>query len=125
MMIDRLRTPWLAALLLLASPAMGGLVLPVLHPCQAEQATDQAPTGHHGQSGHEGHHDQGSSGTHPCTCVGSCHVPALDAGPRITGPVAVVTPVVVHRPQLSPNTQAPQIRVPLDLLPPYTAPPIG
>lgn len=124
-MMRLLRTPWLAAVLLLASPALGGLVLPVLHPCQAEQATEQMPAGHHGQSGHGGHHDQDHSGTPQCTCVGSCHVPALDAAPRITGPVAVITPVTAHRPQLSPSTQAPLIRVPLDLLPPYTAPPIG
>lgn len=124
-MIARLRTPWLAALLLLASPALGGLVLPVVHPCEATADGTMAAGGHHAHGGHGAAGDEGSSGDPQCTCVGSCHVPALDLAPRIEAPVAVILPVIGHRPRITPRTAARLIRSPLELLPPPTAPPLA
>lgn len=124
-MIARLRTPWLAALLLLASPALGGLVMPVLHPCQAEASGTGTSAGHHGHGDHGSQGEQDGTGGQQCTCVGSCHVPALDAAPRVHAPVAVFVPTADHEPRVTPRTAARLPRQPLDLLPPTTAPPLG
>lgn len=113
-------------MLLVASPAMGGLVLPMVHPCEVGG-------GEHGhgaatpQGAHSGHApiapDDADNGH--CTCVGSCHAPALGGVPaarEFSHAFAVGTSVSV---QLSPTTASGVASCPLDRLPPTTAPPIG
>lgn len=125
-MLSRLRTPWFAALLLLASPAFGGQVMPVLHPCPAEGS------GHHHQPdtpqvGH-GHHDGGaeSATADPaasCTCIGSCS-PSASLEPPVAGPLLAADVLAGQSPAVvGPQTASVCCLLPLDLLPPATAPP--
>ncbi len=115
-----LRTPWLAALLLLASPAMAGVVLPALHPCPVQTATSDGSSGH--QHGHSGHDE---SGQPTCTCVGSCHVPALVDAPQPLGAIRAQHNRVAPLPAVSPETASTGVLLPLDYLPPITAPPLS
>ncbi len=123
----------LASFLLLASPAVGGTVLPLAHPCPvdspwlADSESGDSHHGHHGTatqpgdstgelpSGHDSHTD--------CSCIGFCATPALLLAPQ--GVVALVAAVEV--PSASPQwtvVDAIEVRQQLlDLLPPTTAPP--
>jgi hypothetical protein len=120
-MMRFLRSPWLAVLMLLASPAGAGLVLPVLHPCPVQMASEGPMDGHH--HGHSGHGDQDGSGQPTCTCVGSCHVPVVvDPGQPAPVRSRIVTAAWTP-PSVSPHTASTGVRQPLDFLPPITAPP--
>src|SRR5690606_18988518 len=68
-MVRNRMTRWLAALMLIASPALGGQVLPLIHPCAVETAQT---AGHHG--GQHGADHQESAPADQCTCLGSCSV---------------------------------------------------
>lgn len=127
-MLSRLRTPWFAALLLLTSPALGGQVVPLVHPCPAEgsghQHQHQPDTP---QIGH-GHHDGSAETATPdpapsCTCIGSCSTSA-SLEPPVAGPVLAsdmqAAPLAAA---VGPETASVCILLPLDLLPPPTAPP--
>lgn len=133
------RCRWLATLLLIASPAIGGQVLPLLHPCPvelpwvaaAEQGAAPAPVAadphaHHGHgapaepvpapAGHEHGADQ-------CSCIGSCHTPAVLALPAIQIAFGAETtvPVGTDWPVIEATGIATRA---VDLLPPKTAPPL-
>lgn len=120
------------ALLFLASPALGGTLLPAIHPCPVDmpwlaasadhetQAAPGAPTGHHAASGDHtpkpGHH----GGT--CHCIGSCLVGAAVAAPEATSIVAAE--YSVPRAHFWPAHDASlDLAPPAALLPPSTAPP--
>lgn len=115
-----LRSPWLAALLLVLSPGATGVVLPLLHPCPVEQG---GAHGEHGSQHAPASSDAGHEGG--CTCVGSCHVPALVTTPRVaTRPVAA-TAALDGRPPARPRSVSTVPDRPSDLLPPPTAPPLS
>jgi hypothetical protein len=69
------RSRLLSSLLLLASPAGAGTVLPVLHPCPVDTPWLE---GSPARTGHAAHHAEahGRSQTdrqeHTCNCIGSC-----------------------------------------------------
>ena len=124
-------------LLLLASPAMGGTILPLAHPCPVD-APWLAPSGsdpvHLREDGpnpadeHAGHHPSGApdgqTTSHSCTCPGACTVGLGLSVPSATGtsafagvPVQVFQPFIEHAAPWTPSV--------LDRLPPSTAPPIA
>lgn len=125
-MLERLRSPWLAALLLLASPALGGQLMPALHPCEGAGAGHA----HGGTAGHAADHASHEAASDPvpptdrsCTCIGSCHVPAIPGPPAATV-VALVggsDPLAVAA--ILPRAESPRRAPPPHLLPPPTAPP--
>ncbi|MES2125199.1 MAG: hypothetical protein V4503_10985 [Gemmatimonadota bacterium] len=110
---------WLAALLLIASPPLGGQALAVLHPCPATTPVIAAHQhGGHEQSGHQ--HDASQH----CTCLGSCHLPAVASSPDpLVRTLALVAPV------RAPLWRAVESDIPaaaaLYRLPPKTAPPLA
>lgn len=118
--MERGRRGWIALLQLLLSPAVGGTLLPFLHPCPVdspwvaqEQSIDHS--GHH-QGG--GGHDAGQ----PCTCPGKGSVPSLAAAPT-AAIVAIVYPAPRHEPWAV--VEHPAAGVVVDLLPEATAPPLA
>ncbi len=129
------RSWWVAALLVILSPAGLGAVMPVLHPCE----TLHHDVGHGGTDGdsHQHHHagdasaglddaaDFGSdSATAHCTCIGACHggtsLAAVVVGSRLPVVYAAQVPVAIVSGVLAPTPP-----LPLDHLPPPTAPPLG
>jgi hypothetical protein len=134
----------LAALMILANPALVGSWVAAYHPCPVG---DEWAVGRSGgqavvivdeHAGHEGmamaevaapvdqapSHDHSQNDGH-CSCIGQC----LSAGialPSVAGResrvAVVVTEQVVHTPQ---SALAVPASAPLDLLPPSTAPPIA
>lgn len=119
-MVRNRMTRWLAALMLIASPALGGQVLPLIHPCAVETAQT---AGHHG--GQHGADHQESAPADQCTCLGSCSVSAL----ATVAPASIVATTVVPRPKAAapqwPDDVSQAVGRPLDLLPPPTAPPLA
>ena len=118
-MVARFRAlRWLAALLLIASPAVGGQLLPVLHPC-AVQGAEADP-----HAGHGAGHEQAPDGAQ-CTCIGSCHAPAVVAPPQQVAfaATAVATPIGLLR--VTAVDRVPVASRPIDRLPPPTAPPVA
>jgi len=132
------RLRWLPALLTLLSPAVGGEVLPLLHPCPVESpwlagdghdaaATEDVHAGHHAgatatKTPPAPSHDHDANGS--CSCLGSCHAPGLLEVPR-----APLLDVAVGAEQARPlpwraieSAVAAQVA---DRLPPKTAPPIA
>lgn len=123
----RLRTlRWAFALLLLASPAIGGQAAPLVHPCAAEDGAQ----GHHavpGTDAHHGHHESAPDATDQpqCSCIGTCAASALPA--QISAPVTVLGAVAlpVSAPRIVATRVLPVADRPLLLLPPPTAPPVA
>lgn len=109
---------WLAAFLLIASPAMGGQLLPLVHPCAAEAAE---------YGSHEGHgagHEQAPEGA-PCSCLGSCQATAMVVVPQAQI-IAAVVPVLRAHDTIAPvGVVVHRLDRPIDRLPPPTAPPIA
>lgn len=132
MMAALRRMRWVTLLLLIASPAIGGQVLPLLHPCevQVERVVEGdpalAPHDHgHGQhapaptESHSGHEGDG------CQCIGACHTPALLAAPAAAElAVMAVLPPELRRAE-APQADTPPASIVLDRLPPSTAPPLA
>lgn len=118
-MVARFRTlRWLAALLLIASPAVGGQLMPLLHPCAvASAATDP----HHG---HGADHEQAPDGAQ-CTCIGSCQAPAVVGSPSAVILSAEVEAQPISEPRINDGGDVPTISRPIDRLPPPTAPPVA
>lgn len=121
------RSRLLAGLLLVASPAGAGTLLPVVHPCPVDapwlipHAASAAHAGHHGgaqAAPAAEHHD------HTCSCIGSCTAAAallapgaaFAAAPLANPPAAQGWTAHDASLQLAPRTS---------LLPPATAPPLG
>lgn len=112
--------PILSLLLLVVSPAVGGTVLPVLHPCPVD-APWQAQVSEH--AGHHDHHQAPASDrtSHDCTCISNCSAgpaaPVLAQSDRLAfqaGTIALAPSGADARLVLAPITE---------LLPPATAPP--
>jgi hypothetical protein len=123
------RARWISALLLALSPALGGGVLPLLHPCPVEapwlDAPASAPVASHAV---HAHHQAPPSHSHgpdaPCTCVGTCHsvvAPDLTPSAEFSALALVELPSGESWPSVEPSLP----RLPADLLPPTTAPPIA
>jgi len=117
------------AVLLLASPALGGTLLPAIHPCPVDMpwlAAQAAPADHGGHAGHHagGTHHAPAAGHHgeTCHCIRSCLV-----GPAVAAPVAralVVAGELLPVTHLWPAHDASLDLAPVaSLLPPSTAPP--
>jgi hypothetical protein len=120
---------WFAALLLFASPAIGGQVAPLLHPCEALTSEVAGHHGDHGDHGDHGHHTTPASGadtdTNVCTCVGACTTAVADTAiPRATI-AAQHSPEPSVAPRVLRNDACLVVYRPLDLLPPPTAPPLA
>ncbi|HEX9893774.1 MAG TPA: hypothetical protein VGA78_07605 [Gemmatimonadales bacterium] len=118
------RTRLASLLLLLASPALGGTLLPVLHPCPVDAPWTLAGGDH---ADHGNHHPapapapEGNS--HDCTCIDSCTPgPALVVAPDLRP----VLPPAAFQPRLGPaGPDASLILAPTaERLPPATAPPL-
>lgn len=130
-----------AALLILANPALVGSWVAAYHPCPVSdgavwrsggQAVDHSvAVSEH--AGHEGmvmeeapapSHDHSQNDGH-CSCIGQCLMAGI-AIPAVVGResrvVAVVTEVAVRSPQ---SALTSPVSAPLDRLPPSTAPPIA
>lgn len=132
-----------AALMILANPALVGSWVAAYHPCpvadgaewrRAAETQVVAAVSEH--AGHEGMEMEGASAPtdHPaghdhsqndghCSCIGQCLSSGL-ALPSVTGGesqvVAVITELAVRTPQ---SALSLPVSAPLDLLPPSTAPP--
>ena len=117
------RSRILALLLFAASPAVGGTVLPAIHPCPVD-----APwLARHAPSGHAGHQGHGSPvGTHhneTCHCIGSWLSGAALIPPR--APVTVTQLLTLFAPpEIFPGDSSLRLDPPAALLPPATAPPL-
>ncbi|HET7601810.1 MAG TPA: hypothetical protein VFK36_02260 [Gemmatimonadales bacterium] len=107
-----------ALALLLMSPGLGGMAVQAFHPCPSHVVM-QADGMHHagGDS-----HDTPSSGHSYCHCIGACAAAAVLASPR-DGRLLAVMPAapVTH---VADAVELPLRQLPLDLLPPSTAPPL-
>ncbi|MEZ4585983.1 MAG: hypothetical protein R2909_06245 [Gemmatimonadales bacterium] len=122
-MLRSLRHSRLFSLLLLgASPGLGGVALPVLHPCPVDMpwmagAEAGSGAGHH----HETAPEQGGTHAGTCQCLGACQVSSA-AVPKAAG-TPVLEPLVFERagPRLAAAT--PLAARPDRRQPPATAPP--
>lgn len=122
------RSRWLAALLLIASPAVGGQVLPAIHPCPVATGLPDAPDDHQDHnagllSADQGDHS-GSGHQADCTCIGNCQPTPGQVAPGSAPVVRAATYLVDTSvpPLLRPE---PPIARPIDRLPPTTAPPLA
>ncbi|MEP6590924.1 MAG: hypothetical protein ABJC19_07060 [Gemmatimonadota bacterium] len=119
------RFRWLAAFLLVASPAMGGQLIAVLHPCPAKAAVAGVMPAAGHQHGHAptapGHsHDP----TQHCNCVGTGQVATIGGAPAPTE--IAVAPLVLLRPASWRRVESRVIASALlDRLPHQTAPPLA
>jgi hypothetical protein len=107
-----------ALVLLLVSPGLGGMVVQAFHPCPSHVAMQGAGMQH---AGGDSHHAP-DSGHSYCHCIGSCAATAVQASPadgRMLAVAAVPARIVVAG-----ADERPAAQLPLDLLPPSTAPPL-
>lgn len=129
----------LASLLLLASPAVGGMALPLVHPCPvaapwAAAATTSASGHADGHAAHAGHRPAsdpttapapGHAGHDDCSCIGTCSAPPALAAPHAT----LAARPTADRPATgtiwSVRGDLPATRNLRGLLPPPTAPPLA
>ena len=134
----------LAFLLVLASPGIGGVALPVLHPCPVDLPwLAGAETGHpgagdvHHVAGHQGHGgqqapqdqqgrggagDHGDGAAHLCSCMGSC-CPGAMVDPPSASRLFLRSVPLLRTPLLTGELRLPGSDH-LHLLPPSTAPPL-
>lgn len=128
----------LAALLILANPALVGSWVAAYHPCPVADgrtvarshevaATSSEHAGHEGMVMEEApapSHDHQQNDGH-CTCIGQCLTGGF-ALPSVVGRESRVTPVITEVAVRSPDAAlTTPVSAPLDLLPPSTAPPIA
>jgi hypothetical protein len=107
-----------ALALLLMSPGLGGMAVQAFHPCPSHMVMQGA--GMHHVAGDS--QDTPSNGHSYCHCIGSCAAAAVIASPRDGRMLAVLA-----APQRMPVAEAlaqPALPLPLDRLPPSTAPPL-
>lgn len=118
----------LALLLAILLPGLGGSWLSLGHPCPTSVAATPAPMNHGPDASHHDHgapHDTQSAGHHGshCDCLGACQ-----AGPVLLVPAApeLAAAGEQHHPAAPRPRQVAWFppHVPLDLLPPPTAPPV-
>jgi len=118
---------WLAALLLAASPAAGGQLVALLHPCPVAAGPRPVAVTAHQEHDHSAtpagpthDHDEEQD----CTCVGSCNAPALTAVPPVhIATVDRLTPT--GRPTWNIVEALDPVAAAIDRLPPKTAPPLA
>jgi hypothetical protein len=123
----------LAALLIVANPALVGSWVAAYHPCpvQDEWAVGQEVVASAEHAGHEGMamaetpapaHDHSQNDGH-CSCIGQCLTAGI-ALPSVEGRETRVAVVVTEQALRTPHSAlAAPASAPLDLLPPSTAPP--
>jgi len=121
-----LRSRLTSLLLLLASPAVGGTVLPVAHPCPVDAPwLAQAASGGHEHSGHHQKSDTPAKHAgHTCTCPGACTAGLSIAVPTAFGSISLPA-TSVRTLASNADTAAGWTHAVLDRLPPSTAPPIA
>jgi hypothetical protein len=114
------------AVLLLASPALGGTVLPAIHPCPVDMPWLATPDAQVAQAGHHagGAHHAPGAGHHgeTCRCIGTCLIAPAVAAPTSRSIAVTVTlvPVTLFWPS---HDASLDLAPPASLLPPSTAPP--
>ena len=120
----------IAMLLLIASPAVGGQLLPLVHPCPVESPWVAGPEAAdpHAAHGHADHGTPSPSEQHAhadCTCIGACAAPiALNAPqPHVVSRVAYAATLL--QPSWVPVERIGAPLRPHDRLPPQTAPPLA
>lgn len=127
------RNRWLVMTLLLASPGIGGWLLPALHPCPADlpwlvdsgggvEAPDGGHAHHQASSDSDHSSSHHSSGDELCHCIGSCCPSAGPVPPQGRSFTEYWSLQVV----VVPTSFLDAVRVdrlPGDYLPPATAPP--
>lgn len=118
------RSRMLGLLLFAASPAIGGTVLPAIHPCPVDapwlaQHRADADAGHHGSHDAPASHSHGET----CQCIGSWLSSSAVTPPQ--------SPVVVRQiltlfspPAIRSQDSSLLLDPPAALLPPATAPPL-
>jgi hypothetical protein len=118
------RSRLLAALLFAASPAIGGTVLPAVHPCPVDMPwlAPDAGTASHGDH-HQGRPEPDAQHHETCNCIGSWNSGSAIAPPE---PARVsATGLVVYSPvQIVAADSSLALSPPATLLPPATAPPL-
>ena len=120
-MLQQLRhLRFLTGLALAASPAVGGIVLPVVHPCPVEQGGGDVGAHHAPPGGESPGHTHES-----CTCIGSCHAPAVTTMVQTRATVAAVEREAPEPTRPVRQAHPPAAVVPLERHPPPTAPPLG
>lgn len=118
-MISLLRRARSVALaLLLMSPGLGGMAVQAFHPCPSHMVMQGDAMHHAGGDSH----DVPSSGHTYCHCIGSCAAAAVQASPRDGRMLAVVA--APQRTLAAEAVKLPAPQLPLELLPPSTAPPL-
>jgi hypothetical protein len=124
MMARLRRLRWLALVLLVAVPGLGGAALQLAHPCPVD--SPWLALGHDaGHSVHDSHGapaDSRASAPESCQCVGACAAALAPAPITDAGLIAELGDQEARRPAVPLSELAPASR-PLDLLPPTTAPP--
>ena len=107
-----------ALALLLMSPGLGGMAVQAFHPCPSHLVMQPGGMHHAGGDSHQAPND----GHSYCHCIGSCAATAVQSSPgdgRMLVLASAPTITLVTDACESPVTQ-----LPLDLLPPSTAPPL-
>jgi hypothetical protein len=121
--MTRLRSlHWVLALMLFASPAIGGQVAPLLHPCEVAEEVSHHGAG--GDAGHGGHHSvPGEESDGQCSCIGDCAAPGHPAAPTSVVSVSAWRAPVGTAPRVVATPDLPPSDPPLLRLPPATPPP--
>lgn len=135
MMARLRRLRWLALVLLVAVPGLGGAALQAVHPCPvdapwlaaapstpADMPADTPAHGHHGAPAGAPSHDAGGHGD-VCHCVGACAAALAPAPITDAGRILEIDADVVAQVLVAPAAELPPAAPPLDRLPPTTAPP--
>ncbi|HET8634741.1 MAG TPA: hypothetical protein VFL88_11405 [Gemmatimonadales bacterium] len=107
-----------ALALLLMSPGLGGMAVQAFHPCPSHMVMQGA--GMHHAAGDA--HDAPSDAHSYCHCIGSCAAAAVQASPRDGRMLAVLA--APHAAPVAETADRPASQLPLDRLPPSTAPPL-
>lgn len=107
-----------ALVLLLMSPGLGGMAVQAFHPCPSHMLM-QGDGMHHAGGGS---HDVPADGHSYCHCIGSCAATAVQASPGDGRMLAAAA--LPHSTPLAETTEWPAPQLPLDRLPPSTAPPL-
>jgi hypothetical protein len=107
-----------ALALLLMSPGLGGMAVQAFHPCPSHMVMQGAGMHHAAGDSH-----QTPDGGHTyCHCIGSCAATAVQTSPA-DGRLLVLAAAPI-RILVAEAAEHPVAQLPLDLLPPSTAPPL-
>jgi hypothetical protein len=121
--MGRFRTVrWVFALMLIASPAIGGQVAPLIHPCEVAEGASHHGSGSDADHG-EHHSAPADAPDTQCSCIGACFAPALPAPPASVVTTAAWQLPAPSAPRISATPELPPFDPPLLRLPPATPPP--